>query len=58
MLGRNFVLRVPNPFLKRDQIVMCRYHMVESRRLNGPLLALVMYLPGFYFMMLWLYPGY
>ncbi len=37
MLGGDFVLRGPDPFLKGDQIVMGRYHMVESCSLNGPL---------------------
>ncbi len=37
LLGGDFVLKGPNPFLKIYQVVMCRYHMVESRSLNGPL---------------------
>ncbi len=35
VLSGDFVLRGPNPFLKSDQSVMCQYHMVESRSLNG-----------------------
>ncbi len=34
VLGGDFILKVRNPYLKSDQIVM--YHMVRSLSLNGP----------------------
>ncbi len=39
VLGGDFVLWNPNPFLKSDQIVSVQHHMVESRSVNGSLVA-------------------